>query len=401
MYRILRILNRFNLGGPTYNASYLTKYLNDEFETLLIGGRHLSTEVNSLHIPNQLGIQPIIIPYLRRSINPFYDIISTSRIYKYIEAYRPIIVHTHAAKAGALGRIAAYLKSVPIIVHTYHGHVFDAYFSKPISKIFIQIERQIAKITDAIIVLCQQQYNDIVYIYKIAPPEKVHIIPLGLDLQYLRENVEEKRKIFRTKYGLKDHQIAIAIVGRLVPVKNHIMFIDALQRVLRQTTKEIRVFIVGDGHLKDSLQKRLFTYGISYANRESEDTIVRFTSWEKDMDLVYSGVDIVALSSKNEGTPVSLIEALAARKAVVTTLVGGIKDLVKHNINALTSDVDDLETFTKNLLLLIEDDQMRFKFSKNDQKDIFEKFNYIRLIKDIKQLYFSLLEKKVKNLKRD
>lgn len=396
MYRVLRILNRFNLGGPTYNASYLTRYLNSEFQTRLLGGRHQENETDSLHIPYELGLRPIIIPTLRRSINPYYDILALAEIRKHIKSFQPTIVHTHAAKAGVLGRLAAFQMSVPIIVHTFHGHVFDAYFSKPTSRFFIQIERQMARLSDAIVVLCPEQYHDIVNVYRIAPAHKVHIIPLGLDLRKFVEDTERKRQEFRAKYKLKDDIVAIAIVGRLAPVKNHAMFLEAVLNVIKQTQRKIRVFIVGDGKLRNELEKQLTRYGLSFGTGRSDNEIVTFTSWVKDVDVVYAGVDIVALTSKNEGTPVSIIEAIAARKAVVTTLAGGLKNIVEHNVNALTSDVDDVDTFTRNLLFLVENEDIRIKLAANGQKSIFERFHFQRLVKDMENLYYSLIEQKLK-----
>ena len=148
MIYVLRIINRFNLGGPTYNAAYLTKYLGDDYETLLVGGSQNETEANSEYIVKSLGIEPMIIAQMHRSINPVLDIEAYNKLKKIIREFRPHIVHTHASKAGALGRRAAFFMNVPVVVHTFHGHVFDSYFSKMQSSFYIRLERQLAKKTE-------------------------------------------------------------------------------------------------------------------------------------------------------------------------------------------------------------------------------------------------------------
>ena len=145
MKKILRIINRFNLGGPTYNAAYLTKYLENDYETLLVGGQHDESEESSMHILDSLGIVPVIIPEMQRSINPILDKIALKKIKEIIHEFQPDIVHTHAAKAGALGRKAAYDLGVKKIYHTFHGHVFHSYFGKIKTNIFKKIERDLAK----------------------------------------------------------------------------------------------------------------------------------------------------------------------------------------------------------------------------------------------------------------
>ncbi|MFI5164756.1 MAG: glycosyltransferase, partial [Bacteroidia bacterium] len=194
MPKILRIINRFNLGGPTYNAAYLTKYLSPEFETLLVGGMKDDSEESSEFILKNLGVDYKILPGMKRSINPYNDFLVYNEIKKIIHEFKPDIVHTHAAKAGALGRQAAYSCKVPVIVHTFHGHVFHSYFGGLKTSIYKTIERNLAKKTTAIIAISEKQKQELVETHRIVPAEKVHVIPLGFDLDRFQENQDEKRK---------------------------------------------------------------------------------------------------------------------------------------------------------------------------------------------------------------
>ncbi|MFA6923647.1 MAG: glycosyltransferase [Bacteroidales bacterium] len=394
MPRVLRILNRFNLGGPTYNAAYLTKYLEPEFETMLIGGDNDETEENSEYIVRSLGIIPFTIPEMKRSINPYYDIIAYRKIRDIIKRFRPHIVHTHASKAGALGRRAASYMKVPVIIHTFHGHVFDAYFSSIKSSFYVNIERQLAKKSTRIIALSEIQKEELAKKYKICKPEKIEVIPLGFDLDKFQENMDFKRESFRKDYNIAYDEIAIGIIGRIVPIKNHIMFIEALKYILERTDKKIRVFIIGDGTEKTNIELKAKELGISYleGNYKNEKAIITFTSWIKNIDYAISGMDIIALTSLNEGTPVSLIEAQAANKPIVTTDVGGIKNVVIPNQTAFISPNGDAEKFGENMLKLLDDDNLRAVFGKSGADFVRKKYHYTCLVNNMKNLYLSLLK---------
>lgn len=383
MPKVLRIVNRFNLGGPTYNAAYLSKYLYPEFETLLIGGLKDDSEESSEFILKNLGVAYRIIPEMRRKVNLWNDWIAYRKIQSIIRDYNPDIVHTHAAKAGALGRQAAFSCNIPVTVHTFHGHVFHSYFSSFKTSFYKHIERNLAKRTSAIIAISEKQKQELVGEHKIAPTEKVCVIPLGFDLKRFTENTEEKRKDFRAKYNLSEDDIAIGIVGRLVPIKNHSLFIDAIKFVDIHSKKKIQGFIIGDGESRMFLENKVSSLGISHK--------VVFTSWEKEVDKVYHGLDIVCMTSLNEGTPVSLIEAQAAGKPIVTTNIGGIKDTVLPGETALLADVHDREKFFSNLLKLVEDKSARDELSYKGRAFVNQKFNYLRLVSDVKNLYCTLL----------
>ena len=229
MPRVLRIINRFNLGGPTYNAALLTRYMPEQYETLLIGGAKEESENDSLHITSALDLNPIIIPDMSREINFKDDRRAYQKIKQLIKWFEPDIVHTHASKAGALGRLAAYHSGVDNVVHTFHGHVFHSYFNPLKTKAYIRIEKYLAKRSDAIVAISELQKDELVNTFAIAEAEKVHTIPLGFNLDPFKENVDEKRRSFRTKYKVLEDEIAIGIIGRLVPIKNHRMFISMAQ----------------------------------------------------------------------------------------------------------------------------------------------------------------------------
>ena len=385
MKKILRIINRFNLGGPTYNAAYLTKYLESDYETLLIGGQHEENEKSSIHILDNLDLKPIIIPEMQRSLNPYKDQITYRKIQNIIKEFKPDIVHTHAAKAGALGRRAAYKLGVKQIYHTFHGHVFHSYFSDFKTRIFKEIERNLAKKTTKIIAISEIQKKELSKIHGICPENKIEVIPLGFDLEKFNTNKDSKRKKFREKWKIKENEIAIGIIGRLAPIKNHFFFIDAIQEVLKKNEVPIRVFIVGDGEEKQNIINYIKNKNLDYSLDYSPATI-HLTSWIKEVDRVNSGMDIICLTSLNEGTPVSLIEAQASGKPIVSTKTGGIENIVLENKTALLSKMNDLHSFSKNLLSLVNDSKKRKLFSKyglEKSKD----FHYDRLITKIKKLY--------------
>lgn len=385
MKKILRIINRFNLGGPTYNAAYLTKYLEPDYETLLIGGQHDESEKSSMHILDNLGLKPIIIPEMQRSLNPYKDQIAFKKIQNIIKEFKPDIVHTHAAKAGALGRRAAYKMGVNQIYHTFHGHVFHSYFGNFKTRIFKEIEKNLAKKSTRIIAISEIQKSELSKIHKICPEKKIEVIPLGFDLERFNTDKDSKRKEFRKKWNLKENEIAIGIIGRLVPIKNHKFFIDAIQEVLKNSKVSIRAFIVGDGEEKQNIINYIKNKNLDFSLNYNPATF-HLTSWIKEIDRVNSGMDIICLTSLNEGTPVSLIEAQASGKPIVSTKTGGIENIVLENKTALLSEKNDLHNFSKNLLSLINDSNKRKLFSKfglEKSKD----FHYEQLVNNIKNLY--------------
>lgn len=396
MPRILRILNRLAVGGPLLNASYLTKYMAPEFETMLVVGEREEHEKDASFVTDALGISPVHLSQMGRSVNPWKDFQSYKQLQKIIKEFKPDIIHTHAAKPGAIGRLAARSLNVPVIVHTYHGHVFHSYFSPLKTKIFIAVERWLGKKSDAIIAISEQQRKELVTDFRIAPENKFRVIPLGLDLDKFQTGKEEKRKSFRSSFNISDEEVVITITGRLVPVKNHFLFLEGLNYVLRNSGKKIKAFIVGDGETRDMLEQKAKGLAIQFTTERdtSHPHPLVFTSWRSDIDFINAGSDIIALTSLNEGTPVSLIEAQASGKAVVSTRVGGIEAVVQENITGLLSDITDEESFCKNLLRVTEDDQLRNELSWAGTSYVVKHYSYQRLVKDMSELYRELLSSK-------
>ncbi len=385
--RVLRIINRFNIGGPTYNATFLTKFLSDDFETLLIGGLPEPDESESLHIPREYGIDPILIPELKRTPNPFDDRKAYRKIKQIIEDFKPHIVHTHASKAGALGRKAAISMKVPVVVHTFHGHVFHSYFGPLKTAIFKTIERRLARRSDGIIAISNIQKNELVNIHRIAKGDKVETISLGFNLVKFHEALASRSEL-RSNLKIHEDEIAVAIVGRLAPIKNHKMFIDAIDLLSKKLTKKVVVFIVGDGSERANIE-------IQIKKMIKVDTLrIIMTSWITNIANFNAAMDIICLTSNNEGTPVSLIEAQAANLPIVATDVGGVRDVVLPDDTAFLVPKNDTALFAEKLLTLIEDEKIRRKMSQNGWNFVKANFDYSSLVQNMEMYYRKLLKSK-------
>jgi glycosyltransferase involved in cell wall biosynthesis len=378
-----------------------------DYETLLIGGPPERSEASSQHILAEAGVEARIIPEMRRAISFKRDYSAYRRIKQVIKEFKPDIVHTHAAKAGAVGRMAAYDAGVKGIVHTFHGHVFHSYFGPVRTSVFKSLERYLAGRSHRIIAISEKQKSELVDDHRICPADQVAVIPLGLDLSKFREDQARKRALFRRVYGLADDEVAIGIVGRLVPVKNHALFLKGLRHLRDHTGKKVRAFIVGDGEEREHIQQQAAALGLSMAQARSFNghpfghgvngkpvvgrADLTFTSWVKEIDMVHAGVDAVVLTSFNEGTPVSLIEAQAANRAVVSTRVGGIENVVKDGVTGLLCGNNDVESFGRNLVRIVEDDALRDRLAAAGWDHVGVRFHYSRLVEDTTKLYQALL----------
>lgn len=393
--KIVRIINRFNLGGPTYNVSLLSKHLPEPYETILIGGKEEAHEASSLFIPESMGLRPVQVKSLSRKISPLDDLRAFFEIYRIIRKNKPQIVHTHAAKAGFIGRLAAKLCGVPIIVHTYHGHVFRNYFSPFKTRLIIFTERFLAGLSDAIIAISPEQHHDLTHVFKICAAEQCHIVRLGFDLDKFTKVDISEREQFRKKYLIKEDEIAVGIIGRLAPIKNHQLFLENIAELKKENLR-IKALIVGDGELKENLTKLCKDKGLSYQFGEPEnpDYDVCFTGWIKEMEKCLAGLDIVCLTSKNEGTPVSLIEAQAAGKIIVSTNVGGVKD-IKFSDYFFLTEKEDFSDFKNKLLQAITlQCSINKELLMESSNKIITEYHYERLISNMKKLYDNLLRKK-------
>lgn len=384
--KVLRIINRFNIGGPTYNATFLTRFLSDDFETLLIGGLPEKGESDSLHILEEYGVEPILLPEMKRKPNFFSDRKALKKIKKIIAEYKPDIVHTHASKAGALGRKAALDMKVPVVVHTFHGHVFHSYFGKVKTELYKFIERKLAQKSTGIIAISDLQKKELVNTYQIAHESKVNVIPLGFDLEKFNRNLSEKRKIVRDKFQINEGQIAIAIIGRLAPIKNHSLFLESVDLLHGQTEKKLVFFIVGDGELRDVIAQK-----VSELTKKGVD--IRMTSWIKDINEFNAGMDIICLTSNNEGTPVSIIEAQASQVPVVSTNVGGVQNVMIDNETGFIVPKNNARIFADKLLVLIENEALRNEMGQKGWAFVKERFHFERLVKEMGHYYKELLTK--------
>ncbi|MBT3367815.1 MAG: glycosyltransferase, partial [Nitrospina sp.] len=307
--RILRFIARLNIGGPSIHVHLLTTGLDRKrFYSTLITGKISPTEGNMGYLFESANEKPIIIEELQREISPLMDIKAFLRIFGVLKREAPDIVHTHTAKAGTSARLAAIIYNRfsggrTKAVHTFHGHVFSGYFSPSKSLMFILIERLLARKTDVVVAISKTQKADLAHRFHIAPAEKIRVIPLGFDLAPFLRGSQNKGR-FRKALGTGEDTLLVGIVGRLVPIKNHFLFLD-MARIFMNENKnvDVRFVLVGDGELRGKLETHAENMGLK--------NHVIFCGWRRDLPEVYADLDILALTSKNEGTPVSIIEAMA------------------------------------------------------------------------------------------
>lgn len=357
--KVIIILNRLVIGGQAVDTIPLAYYLQEYFNVLILYGEKEADEVEASFLLQQYpNLQVKKIKQLRRTINPITDILAFWFILKEIKNFGADIVHTHGSKSGLIGRWSARILKVSVIVHTFHGHLFHSYFSSTISRLLKLVERLTAKISTHIIALSDLQKFELSDKFKVVNANKITVIPLGIDEKYLKGFDEDKRKNFRQKFGLKENNIAVGIVGRVVPIKNHQLFLEIVENFLADNQYEhLFFFIIGDGEESLNLMKKLDAKGIPY-NKKNESRVF-FTSWVEDMLWAYYGLDIVMLTSLNEGTPLSIIEAQFCGKPVIATNVGGVKDTFSPNVSGILVDgynstdyVNALKKMTENRELL-------------------------------------------------
>jgi len=382
MKKVLRIINRLNVGGPTHNVAYLTKYLEPEFETMLVSGNiDSSSELSSDYIIENLGIKPVIIPEMEREISWSKDRAAYKKIKQIIQDFKPDIVHTHAAKAGALGRLAASNSGVKAIFHTFHGHVFHSYFGKVKTRIFIEIEKWLAKKSTKIITVSDLLKKELAEQFNIAPKDKIEVVYNGFDLSKFAKNIDEKRKYFREQFDIQDDDIAVGLIGRIVPVKNHPMFIEGFALALKKNPK-LKAVIVGGGAESDieALKKQTESLGIP------SDKIV-YTGWQKEMDVVVAGMEMLVQTSLNEGTPVAMVEAQAGSKPVISTEVGGVADTILDKKSGFLIPSQDAQALADKIIELAENEELRKKMGDIGLQFVSDRFTYQSLCKNMANLY--------------
>ncbi|MEJ2745787.1 MAG: glycosyltransferase family 4 protein [bacterium] len=326
--KVLRIITRLNVGGPSIQAITLSADLpKDDFTTTLVCGRTGPREGDMRARAEENGLLPVVVPTLHRELDPLNDVRSLVKIIGIMRKERPDILHTHLAKAGAIGRVAALFCPGVKKVHTYHGHVFSGYFSPTRTRFYLNLERWLARRTDRIVVLSRSQRSEILERYGIGRSEQYEVIPLGFDLEGFGR-AHKLRGELRKELDIPPDSPVVSTVGRLVPIKDHELFLEAAHRVLDGCSNTV-FLVVGDGPMRERLEGIVRT-------RELGKSVI-FLGWRSDLERVYADSDLVVLSSRNEGTPVSLIEAAATGRAIVATDVGGVSDVVRHGVSGLLS----------------------------------------------------------------
>ncbi len=395
--KIFRIIARLNVGGPARHVVWLTKFLqNEEFQSVLATGTVPEGEEDMSYFATQNAVNPMFIPEMSRELSP-KDIVSLWKVFKQIWREKPDIIHTHTAKAGTIGRIAGLLYRLTFhrvkIVHTFHGHVFHSYYGKRKTQVFLLIEKTLARFaTDKIIVISNQQFHEIHEQFKVGKRGQFEIIPLGIDLSAF-ENADAKKHILRMEIGAKNDEILVGLVGRLTEIKNISMFLN-VAKLYKESSHQVNLkfVIIGDGNMRENLEREAETLDIK--------DVVMFLGNRNDADIFYAGLDIVALTSLNEGTPLSLIEAMANAKPVISTEVGGVVDLLgavktdndsfKIRNRGISVESNNAKGFLDGLLYLANSEKLQDEFKNNGKKFVLENYSTERLVRDVTRLYREL-----------
>ena len=412
--KIIRIIARLNVGGPAKHVVWLTSGLKDAgFDTLLVTGKVPEGEEDMGYFAAEMGVIPRYFSEMSREIS-LNDAVTVWKLFRLFLRERPDIVHTHTAKAGTVGRTAGFLYRwlTPGVfigkprqckfVHTYHGHVFHSYYSRSRTRLFLMIERLLARlVTDRLIVVSKQQSIEIGEKFRVGRSGQIKVIPLGLDLGLFADHASRRSK-FRHELCIPDHTILIGIVGRLTEIKNHQMFLRVAARLKeidpacwRQGA--VRFIVIGDGGLRDALEYQTEELGLE------KDVI--FVGSRKDPEYFYPALDVVALTSHNEGTPLTLIEAMANARPVVATSVGGVVDLLGDVVEdgpyqvcrrGIAVDAGDEEAFVSALSRIMRDRSLRQELGERGLEFVEVNYSKERLFEDIKDLYDELSHKEAR-----
>lgn len=398
--KIVRIIARLNVGGPARHVVWLNKALqNEEFQSILLAGTVPEGEEDMSWFAEENGVKPIFIKEMSRELS-LKDIVSLCKVFRILLKEKPDIIHTHTAKAGTIGRISGFFyrfltRRKVKIVHTFHGHIFHSYYGSFKTKIFLLIEKILARLaSDKIIVITEQQFQEINHQFGIGKSEQFEIIKLGIDLDKFSQ-ADAKRNFLRDEIGVKDDEILVGFVGRLTEIKNVSLLLKAAKIYAENARKDlpnVKFIIIGDGNLREKLKAESADLGL--------ENIVKFIGNRTDSDVFYAGLDIVALTSLNEGTPLSLIEAMANSKPVISTSVGGVIDLLgeiklenekfKLCERGIRVEPNNAESFFEGLSKLLQDKDLRHLFSNRGKTFVQENYSKERLVSDIETLYRKL-----------
>ena len=321
MIKVLRIIDRLNVGGPAIHAVLTTRGLDPtRFTTVLVTGSIEPGEADMGYLLAQHDVTSALIPSLGRELRPLRDLATAWKLYRLMRRERPDVVHTHKAKAGAIGRVCALAAGVPVRVHTFHGHVFAGYFGKWKTRAFVAIEQLLARSTTKLVALSDGLVDELSARYHIAPADKFTVVPLGFDLAPFAD-VARHRGELRARLSVGADVKLVGIVGRMVPVKDHATFVAAAAQ-LAQRRSDVQFVFVGGGELLAEVTAAIASHGLTAR--------AHLLGWTQGLERIYADLDALALSSVNEGTPVALIEAMASGVPVASTAVGGVPDLLAH-----------------------------------------------------------------------
>ena len=380
---ICRIQSRICIGGPSHHSLILSQGLSPGYRTILVGGAVDAGEYDLEAQARAAGIETLIVPAMRRRPGLKSDLAAFFALWRLFRRERPVIVDTHTAKAGVLGRLAARLAGVPVVVHTFHGHVFEGYFGPCVARAIIFVERMLARISDAIVVISPTQYDDIACRFRVAPPPKVHMIPLGLELDRFAALAEAGAApvgTLRRELHCPPEALLVGIVGRLVPIKNHSLFVEAAARLCAELPgRDLHFVVIGDGERRQAIEEE--------ARRAGLDPRFHLVGWRLDMAPVLADLDLLVSTSRNEGTPAAMIEAMAAGIPVVATAVGGVRDLLRGYPQGRLVTTFDPEDVAAAMADLLRGTRVRASHG-------VERFGARRLVRDMETLYTRLLRLK-------
>jgi glycosyltransferase involved in cell wall biosynthesis len=383
--KILRIIARLNMGGPALHVAYLTAGLRERgYDTTLVAGSLARGEDSMAFVADELDVDVVRIDELGREISPLRDLIATLRLARLIRRERPDILHTHTAKAGTVGRVAALLsgrKGPPIVVHTFHGHVLRGYFGPLRSLFFRLLERWLAARTTVLIAVSPQVRDDLVAL-RVAPSERFVVIRLGIELDERVSGSQDGRLESRRYLGIPPDRFAVGWIGRMTAVKRTDDVLVAFKR-LRDGGVDACLCMVGDGPDRPQLEHRAHELGIV------KDTL--FLGYQEDVAPFYAAFDALVLPSSNEGTPVSAIEALAAGRPVVATRVGGVPDVVQEGEDGFLVEPGATDELAERLAQLARDPALRERMGEAGRQRVLPRYAVERLVDDVDRLYRSLL----------
>jgi len=384
--RVLRVIARLNVGGPALHVAYLSSGLAERgYDTTLVAGDVAKGEESMAFVAEGEGVEVVRLAGLSRSIAPLRDLGAAFHLASEIRRVRPHILHTHTAKAGAVGRLAAVLAGSArpqVVVHTYHGHVLRGYFGRTGSAVFRGIERALASTTDALVAVSPQVRDDLVEL-GVAPAQRFTVVRLGIDLEP-RVTTGVDRMEARRRLGIGPERFVVGWFGRMTAVKRTDDLIDALV-ALRKRSVDACLLLVGDGSDRERLELRAKDLGVA--------AHVLFLGYQKDVGAHYAIADAVVLTSANEGTPVTIIEALAAGRPIVATDVGGVADVVRHEIDGFLVDVGDTPAMAERLAEIAADPVLGTRLAASGQKRVLNRYAVARLVDDVDRLYKALLDK--------